>query len=151
MKTFKIFGLVLVGVLVCVQFFPTERNQSNVVLPADINVVYEIPAAVESIIKASCYDCHSNNTIYPWYSSIQPVAWLLEDHIKKGKAELNFSEFGSYSIRRQRSKLRSIESQIIDDMMPLASYTLIHRNARLSENEKRVVIEWATRSRDSLR
>lgn len=151
MKTFKIFGLVLVGVLVCVQFFPTERNQSNVVFPADINVVYEIPAAVESIIKVSCYDCHSNNTIYPWYNSIQPVAWLLEDHIKRGKAELNFSEFGRYSIRRQRSKLRSIESQIIDDRMPLASYTLIHGNAKLSENDKRVIIEWATRLRDSLR
>lgn len=151
MKIFKIGGLLLTVVFVCIQFFSTERNESSLLLATDIDVVYEVPFEVKRVFKTSCYDCHSNNTAYPWYNKIQPVAWLLENHIKKGKAELNFSEFGSYSIRRQRSKLRSIEGQIVDDKMPLRSYTLIHRKARLSKNDKMVVVEWVVKLRDSLK
>ena len=151
MKIFKIGGLFLTVVFVYIQFFSTERNESSLLLVTDIDVVYEVPSEVKRIFNTSCYDCHSNNTAYPWYNKIQPFAWLLESHIKKGKAELNFSEFGSYSIRRQRSKLRAIEGQIVDDKMPLRSYTLIHRKARLSKNDKKVVVEWVVKLRDSLK
>jgi hypothetical protein len=78
------------------------------------------------------------------------MGWLLANHIKEGKAELNFSEFGSYSQRRQMSKLKAIENSIKDGTMPLTSYILIHKDAKLSKEEKAFVIEWATRTRDSL-
>ena len=98
----------------------------------------------------SCYNCHSNNTQYPWYNKIQPVAWFLEGHIKKAKEELNFSEFGDYSKRRQKNKLKSIINQIRDNEMPLSSYTLIHRDAILSESEKSELENWISNLRDSL-
>jgi len=150
MKIVKISGLVLLIVFVVVQFVPTSLNQSDVIPPTDIMKTYDVPKQVEAIFKTSCYDCHSNNTNYPWYNKVQPMAWLLEDHINKGKEELDFSDFGSYSKRRQKSKLKSIRSQIEDDEMPLSSYTLIHRDAKLSESDKVMVVEWVNKIIDSL-
>lgn len=105
-------------------------------------VIYDASQTTEAIFKTSCFNCHSNNTNYPWYNKIQPVAWILEDHIAEGKEELNFNEFGSYSIRRQKSKLKSMASQIDDDEMPLSSYTLIHKEAKLSDEDKDKVLTW---------
>jgi hypothetical protein len=82
---------------------------------------------------------------------VQPFGWLLASHIRKGKAELNFNEFGSYSQRRQLSKLNGIANSIKDATMPLNSYAMIHKNARLSKEDKALLIDWATRTKDSLR
>ena len=150
MKILKIIVLILLLVFVGIQFIPTARNESNTVPTSDFMALYEVPEKFKNKIQVSCYDCHSNNTNYPWYNKIQPVAWVLEGHIKEGKEELNLNEFGSYSVRRQKSKLKSIMSQIEDDKMPLASYTLIHRNAKFSENEKTQIIDWLSNLRDSL-
>ena len=136
--------------LVGIQFMPTDRNQSDFIPKTDFMVVNEVPKNIENIIKTSCYDCHSNNTDYPWYNKVQPVAWYLEDHVEHGKKELNFNEWDSYSSRRKNSKLKSIISQIEDDEMPLASYTLIHRVARLSDTEKKIVLDWVSKLKDSL-
>ena len=102
------------------------------------------------VLQVSCYDCHSNNTQYPWYNKVQPVAWFLEDHIKEGKAELNFNEWDSLSNRRKKSKLRSIIKQIESDEMPLYSYTLIHKDASFSEAEKQELIRWIEQLKDSI-
>lgn len=125
-----------------IQFIPTIRNQSNVVLETDFSKTFDVPYNIQNLIKNSCYDCHSNNTNYPWYNKIQPASWLLENHIQEGKKELNFSEFGSYSKRRQKSKLKSIKSQIEKNEMPLSSYTFIHRDVKLSENDKELIYNW---------
>lgn len=101
-----------------------------------------MPPEVQTILQTSCYDCHSNNTNYPWHSYIQPVRLLMESHIKKGKKDLNFSEFGNYSKRKQESKLKAMGKQIKSDEMPLSSYTLIHRNAILTTTEKEELINW---------
>lgn len=150
MQLFKKVFIVLLVALAGIQFIPTNRNQSNEVLSFDISLTYNVSENIQSILKASCYDCHSNNTDYPWYNKVQPVSWLLESHIKQGKAKLNFSEFGSYSSRIQKNKLKFIASQIENDKMPIASYTLIHRNAKISENEKLLLINWITNLKDSL-
>ena len=150
MKIAKIIALVLLVVFVAIQFVPTSRNQSDVIPPTDFMSTYSVPKQIEVIFKTSCYDCHSNNTNYPWYNKIQPMSWILENHIKKGKEELDFSDFGSYSVRRQKSKLKSIGSQVKDDEMPLLSYTLIHRDAKLSTTDKTLVIEWVSKMIDSL-
>ncbi|WP_432671522.1 heme-binding domain-containing protein [Flavobacterium sp. SM2513] len=142
MKNFKIILLILAVVFVGIQFIPTKRNQSIAVPHTDFMVVNIVPENVSNILKTSCYDCHSNNTYYPWYNKIQPVAWFLENHIEEGKAELNFSEWENYSDRRKRSKLKSIVSQIEDDKMPLTSYALIHKDAKLTTKQKVEVIEW---------
>jgi len=134
--------IALLVVFVGIQFIPTKRNQSSKMLPTDITLTYTVPNDIQSILKTSCYNCHSNNTIYPWYNKVQPVAWLLQFHIDDGKSELNFSEFGSYSKRKQKSKFKAMASQIKDGDMPLFSYTLIHRDARISGNKKVLLLNW---------
>jgi hypothetical protein len=137
-------------VLISIQLFRPARNISYNVQDTDISKIVATSDTVLSTLKSVCYDCHSNNTNYPWYSNIQPVGWLLANHIRKGKYELNFSEFGSYSPRRQLSKLNGIANSIKDDIMPLASYKMMHKNAQLSTNGKVLLINWAQQSIDSI-
>ncbi len=141
-----IFLIVFVGI----QFISTRANQNSDVTSADFVRTYNIPENIATLLNTSCYNCHSNNTNYPWYSSVQPVGWFLESHIKKGKGELNFSEFGTYSKRRQKSKLKSMISQIEKNKMPMASYTFIHRDAILSQNGKKELVNYLNSIRDSL-
>ena len=150
MSRVKKILLVILVVIIAIQFIQPARNKSGQVLPTDISKVYSLPTQVQSLIKNACYDCHSNNTNYPWYTTIQPVGWMLARHIKNGKAELNFSEFGDYSIRKQRSKLNSIAKTIDDGTMPLSTYTLIHKNAILTKEDKALIIDWANNTKDSL-
>jgi hypothetical protein len=150
MSQVKKILLVILVTIIAIQFIQPARNKSGQVLPTDISKVYNIPNQIQSVLKNACYDCHSNNTNYPWYSNIQPGGWWLASHIRKGKEELNFSEFGDYSSRKQRSKLNSIAKTVEDGTMPFPSYTLIHRNARLTKDEKAVIINWANNTKDSL-
>ena len=150
MKIGKKVAIILLVVFVGIQFVPTKRNQSDNISASDIMIVYNVPEQIEKKIKASCYDCHSNNTQYPWYNKIQLSAWIMEGHINDGKKELNFSTFGDYSGRRKKSKLKSIISQIRDDEMPISSYTFIHRNAKLSEKDKFMLDKWLNNLSDSL-
>lgn len=149
-RRFKIVLISFLVVLLVIQFIRPARNISGQALPSDFFSSYTAPQNVQALVKNSCYDCHSNNTRYPWYSNVQPFAWLLSRHIKEGKKELNFSEFGSYAHRRQLSKLKNIKSSIQDGSMPLSSYTLIHKSAKLSEEEKKTVIDWLDKIQDSL-
>lgn len=151
MKLLKRTGLALLVILVGLQFIPTRSNQTKEVpSSSDFIKTNKVPDDMGSILLTSCYNCHSNNTNYPWYSRVQPVGWFLENHINKGKAELNFSEFGSYSVRKQKSKLKSMTNQIEKDEMPLSSYTLIHRDARLSTESKKTLVDYFGALQDSL-
>src|SRR5258708_37960689 len=115
MSKTKIIVLSILAVLIIIQFIQPAHNKSEQLLPADITKVLTVPDSVQHVLKNACYDCHSNNTNYPWYANVQPVAWFMVRHVNNGKADLNLSEFGTYSIRQQRSKLKLIESQIKDD------------------------------------
>ena len=116
----------------------------------DFMLVNNVPTTVNESLQVSCYDCHSNNTEYPWYHKIQPAAWFMEDHIEHGKGELNFNEWSTYSDRRKNSKLRSIVNQIESGEMPLTSYTLIHSDAVLSEAQQNEVIAYMKQLKDTL-
>jgi Haem-binding domain len=151
MKILKKIAILLTIVLIGIQFIPTTYNTSSEVLETDFTKIYNTPQNIQDLLKTSCYDCHSNNTNYPWYSKIQPGAWIMAKHINEGKEELNFSTFGNYSGRRKKSKLKSTISQIKDGEMPIASYTLVHRDAKLSEEDKIILNKWLTNLRDSLK
>ena len=137
-------------VIIVIQFFRPALNKSNHVFDSDISKIVSTSDSVQALLKNTCYDCHSNNTDYPWYSNIQPVGWLMAKHIRKGKDELNYSEFGSYSLRRQLSKLDGITNSIRDDIMPMSSYKLMHKNSILSTYEKELLNKWVQQARDSL-
>jgi hypothetical protein len=143
--------LLVVILFALIQFIPKpNKNLSDSKPAASIEKLYPVPDSVMNILKSACYDCHSNNTHYPWYGNIQPFAWYLNKHITEGKRELNLDEFGNYSVRQQKSKLKSITSQIEDNEMPLTSYKLLHNKARLNNNEKQLIINWAKQYLDSL-
>tara|TARA_R110002096_G_scaffold409122_2_gene608419 strand:+ start:471 stop:923 length:453 start_codon:yes stop_codon:yes gene_type:complete len=149
-KILRKVGILLFVVFVGIQFIPTTRNESNTILTTDFVETFNPPLNLSSLLKTSCYDCHSNNTNYPWYNKVQPISWFLEGHINEAKEELNFSEFGDYSNRKKKSKLKSIMSQIKNDEMPLSSYIIMHQNARISERDKLDLEKWLTGLRDSL-
>ena len=151
MKLLKWIGLVFLILLVGLQFISTRSNQSSALPSTDFVKTFKVPDGVENILSVSCYNCHSNNTNYPWYSRVQPVGLYLENHINKGKAEMNFSEFGDYSARKQKSKLKSMISQVEKDKMPLPSYTFIHRDARLSKDDKKTLVNYFNSIQDSLK
>lgn len=140
--------LFLLLVLLVLQFFRPSRNNISVVpSAANINNFASVPSDIDQMLKTSCYDCHSNNTVYPWYSAIQPVGWWLDDHIKEGKRELNFDVYGDYSLRKRFHKLEEIGEMVDEDEMPLSSYSLVHTNAKLSLEQKRQLLAWAERAR----
>lgn len=150
MSRMKKILLGLFIVFIVIQFIQPAHNKTVQALPTDFAKLYAVPDSVKSVLQSACYDCHSSNTNYPWYSNIQPMAWMMARHITNGKEKLNFSDFGSNTIRKQISKLKEISNQIKDDEMPLTSYKLIHKNARLSQNEKALLINWMQKTADSL-
>ena len=146
-RTFQILLLVFI----IIQFIRPAKNKADGISKNDISKLYAVPADVQSILKTSCYDCHSNNTDYPWYARVQPVAWWLNNHIQDGKKDLNFSEFGSYRIMRQYKKLEQINDLVKNDDMPLDSYLWIHKNAKLNEQQKLTLGNWVVAVRDTIK
>ena len=138
-------GLVLLFLLA--QFIPSEKNRAIGVQPNDIFTKYPASIEVQAIAKKACYDCHSNNTVYPWYSNVQPLAWWINDHVQEGKGEFNFSEFTTYSPKLARHKLEEVGEQINEHEMPLSSYTLIHKEARLTPAEQKLLMDWTKNTR----
>lgn len=150
-KVFKKIVLIAFGAFLLMQFYQPVRVTDYEQVPNEyFTNVYSVPAKVETILKTSCYDCHSNKTNYPWYSKIQPIRMLMDGHIKEGRENLNFSEWGSYSSRKQGNKLDRISKQVKSGEMPLFSYTLIHRDAILTTIQKEELIRWVDKVKDSL-
>lgn len=145
----KITGMVLLIALVVIQFFRPEKNISGNI-DKDIRNAYPVSEEVNAILKSACNDCHSNTTVYPWYSNIQPVAWWLADHVNEGKRKLNFNEFLSYRSYRQYHKMEEVAEVLAEDEMPLESYTIVHRDAKLSQEHKEILMHWSRSILDSM-
>jgi len=146
----RIFQVLLLAFIV-IQFIRPEKNKAEGISKNDISTLYPVPANVQAVFKTSCYDCHSNNTYYPWYAKIQPVYWWLNNHIEDGKKHMNFSEFASYSLRKQYHKLEETEEMVKKGEMPLDSYLWIHKNAKLSEDQKAIIYSWVNATMDSMK
>jgi hypothetical protein len=142
--------LTLLIVLITIQFIQPAHNKDRQVLPTDILKLYRVPTDIHAVLKTSCYDCHSNNTNYPWYYNIQPLGWILNKHVNEGKENLNFSEFGSYSERKRANKFRAIGKSINDGTMPLSQYTMMHKDSKLTTDAKTIIINWTEKMKDSL-
>jgi len=142
----------LLVVLVLIQFFRPEKNDSND-LTLDVSTKYKVPEDVSQILRVACNDCHSNKTNYPWYAQIQPVAWWLNDHVTEGKEHLNFSSFTQLPIAVQNHKFEEVIEVIDENEMPLESYTYLglHPEAKLTEDQKTVLKTWAREQMDLLK
>lgn len=149
----KIVKKILIGlllILIIAQAFRPAKNISGDKMK-DISVTYMVPEDVKTILAKACNDCHSNSTRYPWYSEVQPVAWWLNDHIIDGKRHLNFNEFDGYRIAKQYKKLEECIKEVKEGGMPLSSYTIIHKDAILSDTEKQTLFNWCEVLRDSIK
>jgi hypothetical protein len=144
---------ILVGLLVIfvvMQAFRPEKNISGDV-SKDVSTLYPVPKNVQAIFDRSCADCHSNKTNYPWYAEVQPVAWWLNDHVTDGKKHFNLNNFGNWRIAMQNHKLEEVIEQVKEGEMPMESYTLIHKDAKLSEDDKALLVGWAQGIMDTLK
>jgi hypothetical protein len=143
MKVMKKIAKLLLLLFVAIQFFRPEKNinQGNH-LASFINETNP-PENVKTILTNSCYDCHSNNTEYPWYNNIAPVSWWLSSHIKKAKADMNLSDWDSYGKRQKEHKLEEVIEVIDAREMPLRQYIWFHPDARLTKEEGEALMEWA--------
>lgn len=135
-----ILGIVIV--LAAIQLIRPARNISTGPQPDDILVKYHAPADVAHDLRAACYDCHSNNTNYPWYANIQPVGWYLAYHVRNGKRHVNFSEFGKTPAKWAVKKLDHAMDEIHNHGMPLGSYLLMHPEARLTTAQTKQLEAW---------
>lgn len=139
----KKIAIIVVLIIIGIQFFRSAKNIAVAEQTNNINAVFPVPEKVQAILTKSCMDCHSNNTVYPWYDNIQPVAWWLDWHVREGKRELNFDEYGTYNLRRKYHKMEEVVQQVRDGEMPLKSYTITHADARLTIAEKQLLIDWS--------
>lgn len=147
---FKKLLLTLFVILLVLQAFRPEKNISGN-KENDISSLYPVPENVEQILVKACNDCHSNSTVYPWYSEVQPIAWWLDDHVKDGKKHLNFNEFASYRLAKQYHKLEEVFDEVKGGEMPLESYTVVHRDAKLTDEERTILMDWSVAVRDTMK
>lgn len=143
--------IAIIVIFIGIQFIRPSQNNNSVIASKTISAVAIVPDNVNTIFKKACYDCHSNNTNYPWYSYVQPFGLWLNNHIKDGKKEINFDEFATYKLRRQYRKMEEIIDQVKSKEMPLKSYILVHKEANLTLDERVTLTNWASNVMDSMR
>jgi hypothetical protein len=141
---------VLLFTFIAIQFIRPDKNEGQAFTNQDITHYVEVPNHIQNILKASCYDCHSNHTNYPWYSNINPVGLWLNHHIEEGKAELNFSDFSKYDKKRLDHKLEETAEEVQEGHMPLPSYLWLHNDAKLNPQQIEQVVAWVKTERQKL-
>jgi len=143
--------LVLLAALVVIQFIHPKKNKSEGPQPNYIGNNYNIPEDVKTILAKACNDCHSNNTRYPWYATLQPVHWWLEKHVKDGKKHINYDEYTNRPLRYQYHKMEETIEMVKEGDMPLNSYTWTHKDAKLTDEEKSKLTGWAQSVMDTMK
>jgi hypothetical protein len=135
MKKFIIFSILFFGLI---QFITID---TQAVIPSDPKNEIKAPKNVKEILKRSCYDCHSNNAVIPWYGNIAPFSWYVRSHINDGRKVLNFSTFSTLGYEKQKEAFADIEESVVI-RMPLSTYLWMHSDAALSNDDKKVIKEW---------
>jgi hypothetical protein len=142
--------LAVVAMLVVSQFIPVARTNPPVDAAQTMSETIPVPSGIASILGRSCQDCHSSQTVWPWYSQVAPISWFLVNHVNEGRGELNVSEWGRYTARRKDRKLKEICEQVTRGKMPLETYTLLHPQARLSDLDRKALCDWSEAARKKM-
>jgi len=138
----KKISIAFLTILIVMQLFRIDKTNPPTVAENDFLTLNTASAEVQTIIKASCYDCHSNTSIYPWYTNVAPVSWWIKHHINEGRKHLNFSEWGKYTAKKADHKLEECVEMIQEGEMPMSSYTIIHGDTKLNEDQKLMLVNW---------
>ena len=150
LRVLKWVVIALAVIFVGIQFIRPARTNPAIDPAQTIEAHVQVSPEVSSILARSCNDCHSNKTVWPWYTNVAPVSWWLSNHVKEGRKELNMSEWGRLPRDRQERKLRQMCDEVTDGVMPLSSYLPMHPGARLSEQDKKTLCDWTDAERDRI-
>jgi len=148
-KKIKIFAWLAIAALIGIQFFQIDQSNPESDPSQDIFAKFEANDALVMKVKEACYDCHSNQTEYPWYTKVQPIGWWLKGHIKGARKHLNFSEFGTYSNKKAKHKFEEAVEYTEKGWMPIGSFKLTHPEARLTDLERATMVAWFKKQYDS--
>ncbi len=142
----KRLAIALLLVLVAIQIFRPARTNPQIDPKREIHANLAVDPAVASVLQRSCNDCHSHRTVWPWYSHVAPVSWLVVSDVNQGRKVLNFSEWAAYRLEKQQKQLSEICKEVSEGEMPGLSYTLVHRRAKLSRDDVTAVCGWTRTS-----
>lgn len=143
-------GIVLLIIFLIIQIIRPERNNGLADSPNDVTHYVRVPDTIQHILKTSCYDCHSNHTVYPWYADINPVGLWLGDHIKDGKRAINFSDLSGFTKKKLDHRMGDIAETVEKAEMPLNTYTFIHRYAILDSGQIKMIKDWTVTARKEI-
>lgn len=133
-------GLLLI--LIGMQFFQIDKTNPPINEADTFEAIENPPQEIALIMKNACNDCHTNTTKYPWYTSIAPLSWWIKDHIDHGRGELNFSEWGTYKVRKKLHKMEEVAEEVEATKMPLLTYALMHHDAFISKEDRAALVKW---------
>lgn len=150
LKAIKIVVVLLVIAFATLQVFQVDRTNPPIIEAETLAAAVNVPENVQAIFDRSCNDCHSNNTVYPWYSKVQPSGWFVKDHIDDGRRHLNFSVFNTYEQKRKVKKLEEICEQVESKEMPLPSYLWLHRDAAMRDGEAKILCDWVEKEKNAI-
>jgi hypothetical protein len=142
MKILKWVAITLLILFVLIQVVRPAKTNPPVDQSHTIRTVMHVPPAVDAILQRSCYDCHSNNTVWPWYSNVAPLSWWLVGHVNDGRRSLALSEWSGYTPRKASHKLDQMCDEVEKGDMPLSSYLILHPTAKLSDSDKVTLCNW---------
>ena len=129
------------------QFVRPARNNGSASSATDITHRVHTPDTIVKILQTSCYDCHSNHTVYPWYTNINPIGLWMNNHVNDGKRAINFSDLSTFSDKKFDHRLKDIAEECENHDMPLSSYTLIHGYAKLNDGQIKLIKDWTEAAR----
>ncbi len=141
---------ILAVILVSIQFMRTDRTNPASSETESLAASSAVPPEIDSLLRRACADCHSDQTSWPWYSGIAPVSWIVADDVHRGRAELNFSKWATYSLEKQSHLLEEIGEVVEQQAMPPWSYRVLHPEARFSDQETAAILHWAKSRRELL-
>jgi len=142
-KALKWAALLILVLFVAAQAYRPDRTNPSVDQSKTLGASGRVTPEAAAILERSCNDCHSSETRWPWYSNVSPVSWFLKNHVDEGRRELNLSEWGTYAARKRERKLHEICEQVEAGEMPIKSYLPLHPSAKLSDEDRRVLCDWA--------
>ncbi|MBA3335114.1 MAG: heme-binding domain-containing protein [Acidobacteria bacterium] len=149
-KTLKITAVVLFVAFVAIQFYRPAKINPPIIAAETLEATTYVPDEVAKILSRSCNDCHTNNSNYPWYSQVAPMSWGIIDHINEGRRELNLSTWAIYDTKRKKHKLEEICEMVTSGEMPHYQYLWIHRDAQLSDDDKKILCDWTDAEKSML-
>lgn len=141
----KLIKRILLGLavaLVVIQFFRIDKTNPPVEATQDFLNIAAPSAEIATLIKDACYDCHSHETKYPWYSNVAPISWMVAHHIEEGREHLNFSKWGTFSAKKRAHKIEECYEEVEKGEMPMYAYVLLHSEAKMTDEQKSALIAW---------